>query len=320
MSDTLHRFRVSPGDDGQRLDKFLAAKQDGLSRSRLADLIREGKAEVDGHVSRPSALVRTGSEVLLRVPPPRDDRIVPEAIPLTVLHEEPSFFVLDKPAGMVVHPGAGNREGTLVAALLHRDPDLAGVGGEGRSGLVHRLDKGTTGVMVVARTEEAHRGLSAQFQQRKVQKMYDALLWGRPKEGEGWIDRPVGRDPRVRIRMSTGAKGGRAALSHFRVVEDLPGFAWVEVQILTGRTHQIRVHLQSIGHPLIGDETYGGARARSVADRSKRGAIQAFPRPALHARRLVFSHPLTGNLVTFEAPWPQDMVNLWKALGGHPRP
>ncbi len=310
------RHEVAEPEEGLRLDRFCARHHPEVSRSRLALLIREGRVRLDGRPSRPSETVRRGAVVEVEIPPPVDARLAPEPIPLRIVYEDDELIVLDKPAGLVVHPGAGVREGTLAAALLHRYPGLAGIGGEGRAGLVHRLDRGTTGLMVVARQDAALRALSAQFRQREVEKIYDAIVWGRPRDAEGEIDLAVGRDPRRRVKMRAGVRGGRSARSLYRVVEEVPGFARLEVRILTGRTHQVRVHLAALGHPIVGDATYGGERSASLTDARRRTAVRALGRPALHARRLAFVHPRTGERVAFETAWPEDLCTLWSALGG----
>ncbi len=310
------RDDAAVADDGLRLDRFCALRHPEVSRSRLTALIREGRVTLDGQAARPSETVRAGARVEIAFPPAVDSSLVPEPIALAVLHEDEDLLVLDKPAGLVVHPGSGVRAGTLAAALLHRDPAVAGVGGAERSGLVHRLDRGTSGLMVVARHDAAHRALAAQFHARTVEKVYDAIVWGRPREREGEIDLGVGRDPKNRVRMRAGVAGGRAARSVYRVIEEVPGFAWLEVRILTGRTHQVRVHLAALGHPIVGDATYGGERSASVGDARRRGAVRGIGRPALHARRLAFDHPRTGERMAFEAPWPDDLRTLWSALGG----
>lgn len=310
------RHEVAEPDDGLRLDRFCALHHPEVSRSRLTLLIREGRVRLDGRVSRPSETVRRGAVVEVEIPPTPATALRPEPIPLSIVFEDGELIVLDKPAGLVVHPGAGVREGTLAAALLHRFPDLAGVGGEGRSGLVHRLDRGTTGLMVVARNDAVLRALAAQFRQREVEKLYDAIVWGRPRDAEGEVDLTVGRDPRRRVRMRAGVRGGRKATSLYRVLEEVPGFARLEVRILTGRTHQVRVHLAALGHPIVGDATYGGERSASLADPRRRAAVRAIGRPALHARRLAFVHPRTGERIGFEVPWPADLRELWSALGG----
>lgn len=319
MIDELHATHtVGVAQAGARLDRFCAAVHPEQSRSRLTSLIKAGRVLVDGRPARPSEPLRAGCVVTLAIPPPRDERVVPEEIPLYLLYEDEAVIVIDKPADLVVHPGAGVQTGTLVAALLHHDPQIAGVGGEGRAGLVHRLDRGTTGVMVIARTELAHRALVEQFQARRVEKRYHAIVWGRPRQGEGSIELTVGRDPRQRTKMSTRAPRGRAAHSEYSVLQDLPGFALLAVQIHTGRTHQVRVHLSAIGHPLVGDKTYGGDRGGSLTDVARRTAVARFMRPALHAARLAFEHPTRGERLLFEAPWPADLTALWSALGGQP--
>jgi len=314
---TRHRHPVPPEAAGERLDRFLAALHPDRSRSRIQALVREGLATVDGRPARPGERLRGGELVEIVLPPePPEDRIEPEPLPLEVLHEDEHLAVLVKPAGVVVHPGAGVREGTLAAAILHRWPETAGVGGPGRPGIVHRLDRGTSGVILVARTAEAHRALQEQFRERTVEKRYAGICWGRPREPSGRIELPVGRDPRSRVKMTTRARGGRPAITLWRVLEEVPGFALVEARILTGRTHQVRVHLAAIGHPLAGDDVYGGRRERSVADPVRRGALRALERPALHALEIAFDHPATGRRMRFRAPWPPDLRDLWTVLGG----
>ena len=316
MSATVHRHLVTDGQSGMRLDRLCAELHPEHSRSRLASLIRDRRVVVDGLPARPGERVSAGQSVELTIPPRVDTRIEAEPIPLAVIHEDDDILVIDKAAGMVVHPGAGVTRGTLAAALLHHHPEVAGVGGEGRGGLVHRLDRGTTGVMVVARHDAAHRALSGQFRQRTVAKRYDAVVWGRPRHSEGEIDAPIGRDPRHRLKMSTRAPRARAARSRYQVVAEVPGFALVEVTIETGRTHQIRVHMATLGYPLVGDLAYAGDRTRGLVDPARRQLIRSFARPALHARALALDHPGTGRRVTFEAPWPDDLAQLWRGLGG----
>ncbi|UCF68870.1 MAG: RluA family pseudouridine synthase [Acidobacteriota bacterium] len=299
-----------------RLDRFCAARHPERSRSQLARLIREGLVLLDGAAARPSVPLSPGSVVTVTLPPPADERVHPAPLPLDVLYEDEHFLVINKPAGLVVHPGAGVRGPTLAAALLHRDARLAGVGGAGRCGLVHRLDRGTSVLLLVARHPAAHEKLAAQFRARRVDKLYHAIVWGRPGEAAGSIELPVGRDPRSRVKMSTRSARARRAESHYRVLEEVPGFALVAVKIVTGRTHQVRVHLSALGHPIVGDRTYAGDRTRSVLDPLKRKALRTLDRPALHARKLRFEHPATGASMSFIAPWPEQLTLVWRALGG----
>lgn len=316
MSGGIHRHRVDASAAGTRLDRFLARRHPDRSRSQLASLCREGLVRLDGQPARPATPLPEGAEIEVQLPEAPREVLEPEPIALDVLHEDDDVIVLNKPADLVVHPGAGVRHGTLAAALLHHDPALAGVGGEGRSGIVHRLDRGTSGVMVVARHGRSHRDLARQFKDRTVEKTYDAIVWGRPPASEGEIDKPIGRHPTQRWKMATGVVHGREAVSRYRVAETVPGFARVSIRILTGRTHQVRVHMAAIGYPLVGDLTYAGDRSRSLVDPRRRQAVRSIGRPALHARRLAFAHPGSGERMVFSVPWPQDMLSLWMELGG----
>jgi 23S rRNA pseudouridine1911/1915/1917 synthase len=288
---------VDEAGAGERLDVWLARVVPDLSRARAQALIAEGRALVDGRPARPSRRVRAGEPVTVSVPPPLPAVPQPEEMPLSVVHEDAHLLVIDKPAGVVVHPGAGAPSGTLVNALLFHVRDLSGVGGVARPGIVHRLDKGTSGLLVVAKDDVTHRGLVSQFSGRQVEKTYLAVVVGLPRAREGTIDSPIGRDPVHRKRMSVRAPRGRAARSSFRVLERLAGAALLEVRIHTGRTHQIRVHLASIGHPVLGDPVYGGRRVPVAAPAA---------RPMLHAARLSFTHPVTGARLAFESPLPAD--------------
>lgn len=249
----------------------------------------------------------------LSVPAPVAAAPEAEDIPLSVLHEDASLIVIDKPAGLVVHPGAGSASGTLVNALLHRVRDLSGVGGVLRPGIVHRLDRGTSGLMVVAKDDQAHRALAVQFAGRTVEKEYLAVVLGVPERQQGTIEAAIGRDPVHRQRMSVRAPRGRAARSTWQTVERFAGAALLRVHIHTGRTHQIRVHLASIGHPIAGDVTYGGGRGNQAKE-PLRSALRALHRPALHAACLAFDHPATGERLRFESPLPADLEELLAAL------
>lgn len=308
---------VDEAGQGQRLDRFLAARFPEHSRARLQALIEAGDVRLDDLPTRASARLRAGQTVELRFSAPTPAEPGPEDIPLQVVYEDAQLLVIDKPAGLVVHPGAGVHTGTLVNALLHHVQDLSGVGGVLRPGIVHRLDRGTSGLIVVAKDDASHRALARQFASRKVEKDYLAIVLGLPAQRAGRIDKPIGRDPVHRLRMSVRAPRGRAAVSDYTVVEVFEGAALVRVRIHTGRTHQIRVHLASLGHPLAGDRLYGGKRP--AAGRGA-AALAAFERPALHAARLAFQHPLRDELLRFESPLPLDLRELLAALRGAGQP
>jgi 23S rRNA pseudouridine1911/1915/1917 synthase len=310
------RFELVAGAEarGVRLDRFLAAHLPDISRARVQALIEEGAVRVDGAAAKASVRLREGTLVAVVIPEPAPADPQPEDLPLAVVHDDPRFLVIDKPAGLVVHPGAGAASGTLVNALLFHVRDLSGVGGVLRPGIVHRLDKGTSGLVVIAKDDAAHRALSAQFAAREVRKEYVAVVHGLPARAEGTIDRPIGRDPVHRRRMAIDAPRARAARSTYAVRERLDGAALLDVRIHTGRTHQIRVHLASLGHPIAGDELYGGRRTPSSRRPAARAALAAFPRPALHAARLGFRHPATGDPLAFESPLPPDLQALLGAL------
>jgi len=269
---------------------------------------------LDGHAARPSVRLRPGQRIEVSVPDPVPAEPAPEDIPLVVLHEDSRLIVVDKPPGLVVHPGAGRISGTLVNALLHRVADLSGVGGVLRPGIVHRLDRGTSGLMVVAKDDAAHRDLARQFAARTVEKEYLALVIGVPARSQGTIEAAVGRDPIHRRRMSVTAPRGREARSTWTTLEALDGAALLRVRIHTGRTHQIRVHLASIGHPVAGDDVYGGRRTPPSRRPEARRALASLTRPALHAARLSFVHPGSGELMEFESPLPEDLREVVERL------
>lgn len=289
---------------GQRLDHVLASLVEGHSRSQLQRLVREGRVRIDGEVTtRPSTPVDAGAIIAVLVPEPVAATPAPQDLPLDILYEDADLVVVDKPAGMVVHPGAGHGDGTLVNALLHHVQGLSGVGGEIRPGIVHRLDRGTSGVMVVAKHDRAHDALSRQFHDREVEKEYVVLVWGVVQAGRR-IEEPIGRDPVHRQRMSTRARRARTAVTRITHAEHLPGVTLAHVAIATGRTHQIRVHLSSIGHPVVGDALYGGVRRRLPPHLK---AIATLARPFLHATRLKFTHPTGGHGLEFTSPLPADL-------------
>jgi 23S rRNA pseudouridine1911/1915/1917 synthase len=303
-------FTVETADAGQRLDVWLSRRMPELSRARVQALLEGGFASLDGAPARPSVRVRAGQIASVSIPPPVAAAPLPEAIPLTILYQDDRLAVVDKPAGLVVHPGAGRPSGTLVNALLGCMEGLSGIGGVLRPGIVHRLDRGTSGLLVVAKDDETHRSLARQFAAREVEKDYLAIVHGVPKRASGTIEAAIGRDATHRKRMSTRAARGRPARSAYDVVEALDGAAVLRVRIHTGRTHQIRVHLASIGHPVAGDATYGGRRAPACRSLRARAAIESLSRPALHAHRLAFRHPSTGEWLRVESPLPADLAEL----------
>jgi 23S rRNA pseudouridine1911/1915/1917 synthase len=307
-------FVAAEADKGERLDRFLAARLPELSRARLQALIEEGAVLLDGAPARASARVKPGQSAVVSIPAATAAEPQPEDIPLRVVHEDAALLVIDKPAGLVVHPGAGREAGTLVNALLHHVQDLSGVGGVLRPGIVHRLDAGTSGLMVVAKDDVAHRSLARQIAGRTVEKEYLAVVLGVPRAAEGEVNLAVGRDPVHRMRMAVNVPRGREARSRWRLVERLDASALVRVRIFTGRTHQIRVHMSAVGHPLAGDALYGGRRVPKTSRPASSKALAAFPRPALHSARLVFDHPGSGARLAFESALPDDIRALVEAV------
>jgi 23S rRNA pseudouridine1911/1915/1917 synthase len=302
---------------GERLDRHVAARL-GAPRNQVQRWIHQGLVEVNGAPARPAAAIAAGDAIACRPPAPREERIAPEAAPLALLYEDADLAVIDKPAGLTVHPGAGRATGTLAHRLLARYPEMAGVGGPGRPGIVHRLDHDTTGVLAVARTPAAYARLSRAFAEREVDKRYLAVVYGEPRPPAGRIEGSIGRHPTRRKEMAV-RQGGRPARTAYRTVAAAGGIALLALGLETGRTHQIRVHLKSVGHPLVGDPVYGEARFRGLP-REARGPLAAFPRPALHAWRLAFPHPTTGEPVAFEAPVPADLATLWEEVTGRGLP
>ena len=304
-------FTVPPDSSGQRLDRFLVSVLDGHSRSHIQKLIEDGHVTIGRREARANVPIREGERVTVALPDATPVRTAAEALPLEILYQDADVAVLNKPAGMVVHPGAGHASGTLVNALLHHVPDLSGIGGEMRPGIVHRLDRGTSGVMVIAKNDAAHQELSRQFQDREVEKEYVALVWGVVQAGRR-IDAAIGRDPVNRQKMSARARRARSAVTRITRAHHLRGVTLCQVAIHTGRTHQIRVHLNAIGHPIVGDSLYGGVRRRVPGNLR---AVRTLERPFLHAARLLFSHPGDTRRMEFTAPLPAD---LQRVLDGIP--
>jgi 23S rRNA pseudouridine1911/1915/1917 synthase len=304
-ADTLRQV-VEPQQAGARLDQFLVERL-GWSRARCQKLLKSGRVLVHGEPQPASYRVRPGDTVVVSVPPPVPSDLLPEALPLEVIFEDRDLLVVNKPPGLVVHPGAGHRAGTLLNALIHHCPELKDIGEVSRPGLVHRLDKDTSGLMVAAKTALAHAALVAQFQAHTISKQYQALVWGRLPEAEGEIDQAVGRHPTARQKMSVNPRRGKAAVTFWRVRREFPGpLSLVELSPRTGRTHQLRVHLASLGHPVLGDATYGGGVSRLAGQPRLAGLKPLVRRQLLHAWRLGITHPRTGEPLTWEAPLPED--------------
>jgi len=315
-----HVVTAGPDAAGGRLDRLLAAALPQLSRSRLKALIEAGQVHCDGKaVTSPAAKVKDGQTFAIIVPEVKPVALAAQAIPLEILYEDSDLIVLDKPAGLVVHPAAGNPDGTLVNALIaHCGPGLTGIGGERRPGIVHRLDKGTSGVMVAAKTQAAHAGLVELFAARDIERSYLALVWGRPDPVQGTLTGNIGRSPRNRKKMAVLPRGGRPAETGYKVLRGFQNgrVSLVECRLKTGRTHQIRVHLAAAGHPLLGDPLYGGGdsrRAKSLPPPAQ-AALAALGRQALHAKTLGFVHPVTRKTLQFKSELPSDLSILISSL------
>ncbi len=306
----LTRLVAEAADAGLRLDQFITARLPGISRSQVQRLLRDGRVTSEPHPAKPGLVVTEGLRVDVDVPPPMPATPGAEDLPIEILYDDEDLVVINKPAGMVVHPAAGHAHGTLVNALLHHVKGHSGIGGTERPGIVHRLDRGTSGIMVIAKHDTAHRNLSAQFHDRVVRKEYQAVVWGTPEKGTRY-DNPIGRDPNNRKRMSSRARGGRSALTDVVSVEVLRGVSFISLVIGTGRTHQIRVHLSEANHPLVGDELYGGVRKRLPTHLA---SLAKLNRPFLHAARLSFAHPRDGRAMDFRADLPVDLARVLKAL------
>lgn len=299
-------YRVGDTDAGERLDAWLSRQLEEVSRSRIQQWIKDACVTVNGETVKPNVSLKPDDLITVRPPPVKEVTLTPEAIPLDILFEDSDVLVLNKPAGLVVHPAAGHDSGTLVNALLHHCNDLTGIGGELRPGIVHRLDKDTSGLMIVAKTEAAMAGLSHDFKERRVTKHYWALVRGVVQPESGRIETLIGRDPHHRKRMSARVERGRTARSQYETIESLGEATLLNVSIETGRTHQIRVHMAHLGHPILGDSEYG--RARKLADGTE------VPRQMLHARSLALQHPVTGADLEFSAPLPDDFREIIRLL------
>jgi 23S rRNA pseudouridine1911/1915/1917 synthase len=310
LQEQTERFSVTPEYVHTRIDHFLVKKDIGISRTYIQRLIKDGHVTVNNKAVKSNYRLRLNDEVVVIVPPPTELAVLPENIPLDIIYEDISIIVINKPAGMVVHPATGNYSGTIVNALLYHCKDLTGIGGKERPGIVHRLDKDTSGVLVAAKNDHSHQHLSHQFKKRTIEKRYIALVAGIVKKERGTIEIPIGRDIKDRKKISPTTKRARTAVTHFKVVERFKNASLLEIRIETGRTHQIRVHLSYFHHPILGDVQYGGKGMRNWE-----GIL--IPRQMLHAEKLGIIHPATENVMSFIAPIPYDMKKVITALSVH---
>lgn len=320
-SSSIRTLVAAAEDAGERLDRFLAAQLPEISRTRIQALLDRGRITVNGAPAKRSHRIVEGDSVLIELPPPEPAAAQPEAIPLEILYADADLAVINKPAGMIVHPGAGTKSGTLVNALLHEFSTrggLSSIGGELRPGIVHRLDRETSGAMLVARNDLAHRSLAEQFSSHRIQKTYVVLVHGNMKQDSGRIELPVARDLHRRIRMTTKRREGRAARTDWQVRLRIPGYTLVEADLRTGRTHQIRVHFSALGHPVAGDTLYGAPRQLKIGEKS----APQLERNFLHAAKIKFQHPTTGKEIEVRAPLPDELAEYLRELAtiaGAPR-
>lgn len=300
----LQRLTVSPGDAGVRIDKYLAEQLPDITRSYLQKLLKDGSVQMNGKPVKASTKTAVGAVIALTIPEPEEPEILPENIPLDILYEDSDVILINKPKDMVVHPAAGHYTGTLVNALMyHCRGDLSGINGVLRPGIVHRIDKDTTGVLIVCKNDRAHNALAEQLKEHSITRKYRAIVCGNLKEDEGTVDAPLSRHPQDRKKMAIVRSGGKRAVTHYRVLERFGNDTYIECQLETGRTHQIRVHMASLGHPLLGDEIYGRAKSPFKLEGQ-----------TLHAMVLGFIHPTTGEYMEFEAPLPEYFEKLLEKL------
>ena len=300
----LQRLTVSPEEAGVRIDKYLAEQQPDITRSYLQKLLKDGSVQMNGKPVKTSTKTAAGAVIELTIPEPEEPEILPEDIPLDILYEDSDVILINKPKDMVVHPAAGHYTGTLVNALMyHCKGDLSGINGVLRPGIVHRIDKDTTGVLIVCKNDKAHNALAEQLKEHSITRKYRAIVCGNLKEDEGTVDAPLGRHPQDRKKMAIVRTGGKRAVTHYQVLERFGNYTYIECQLETGRTHQIRVHMASLGHPLLGDEVYGRVKSPFKLEGQ-----------TLHAMVLGFIHPTTGEYMEFEAPLPEYFEKLLEKL------
>ncbi|MFO7915632.1 MAG: RluA family pseudouridine synthase [Candidatus Krumholzibacteriales bacterium] len=317
-----YEFIADEEDAGERIDRYLSDRIPGFSRTRIQKAINAGDVKVDGiPASKPAMILKEEQKITVEISPPTPIRAVPEKIDIDVIYEDRDLLVVNKQAGLVVHPAPGNTSGTLVNALLYHCGDLSGIGGEIRPGIVHRLDKDTSGLLVVAKNDRAHIGLSGQLMKRKVKREYRTIVWGRMKRSEGTISAPIGRSPSNRKKMTVLESGGREAVTYYNVIDTFPPFQYIKVRLGTGRTHQIRVHFSYAGRFVLGDPEYGGRKIRKGSlspdeIRLAEKALSVIDRQALHAARLAFVHPVKKREMVFSAPLPEDFREVLAIIGG----
>jgi len=317
-----YEFIVDEEDAGERIDRYLSDRIPGFSRTRIQKAINAGDVRVDGEPApKPAMSLKEEQRISVDISPPTPIRAVPEKIDIDIVYEDEDLLVVNKKAGLVVHPAPGNTSGTLVNALLYHCGDLSGIGGEIRPGIVHRLDKDTSGLLVVAKNDRAHIGLSDQLMKRKVRREYRTIIWGQMKEREGSISAPIGRSPSNRKKMTVLESGGREAMTYYNIIDTFAPFQYIKVRLGTGRTHQIRVHFSYAGRFVLGDPEYGGRKIRKgnlSADeiRLAEKALSVIERQALHAAQLAFVHPVRNREMVFSAPLPEDFREVLAIIGG----
>jgi len=308
-------FRVALNEAGERLDRYLTQKLPEMARSQIQRLIVQEKIKVNGYPAKASYKINRDDHIWVEIPMPQETVLKAENLPLTVLYEDEDLIVIHKEAGSVVHPGAGHKKGTLVNALLYHCKNLSGIGGVLRPGVVHRLDKDTSGVMVFAKSDRAHQGLAKQFKERSIQRYYTALVFGKFQETSGTFSDPIGRHPVQRKKMSTKSRHGKPALTRWKIIQSFDQMTLVEAILATGRTHQIRVHFSAAGHPVVGDPTYGGTRRiQGIVNLHLKRAVQKLPALLLHAAYLSFTHPVSGKKLSYESPLPERFQTVLAIL------
>lgn len=310
----IHTFTVASADIKTRLDIFLSQKLPELTRSRIKKLIEDGQASLNNKPAKAGVKIKAGDQIGITIPAPQPIKAEPEKIPLDIVYEDRHIIVINKPHGFAVHPGAGRAKGTLVNALLYHCKDLSGIGGALRPGIVHRIDKDTSGVLVVAKTDKSHQFLSKQFKEHSIKRKYLALVWGMVKNDEGTIDLPIGRHVSERKKMSVRTSRGRRAVTHYKVIKRFDNFTLIEATLETGRTHQIRVHLSAIHHPVAGDPVYGKKNMPSGLSPKLTILLKNLKRQALHAQTLGIIHPETQKYMEWTAPMPDDMKGIITVL------